>query len=72
MTHVLQFFILRLRLRSKVKIEPTVQHWKNGVKNIQAVGYNGLRMVLTFDEQNYDLQEKVRCEAYCNIKSNRI
>ena len=45
MTHVLQFFILRLRLRStaegrsflgpnirlqpKVKIAPTVQHWQN-------------------------------------------
>ena len=30
--------------------------FKKWVKNIQAVGYNGVRMVLTFEEQNNDLQ----------------
>ena len=36
MTHVLQFFILWLRLRPKVKIAPTVQHWRK-VKVVKGV-----------------------------------
>ena len=32
MSYVFDFFILRLRIRPKVKIAPTVQHWQNKTK----------------------------------------